>query len=167
MPSVSEIEFTDGSLLGKLEEADLNLSWDIVESADYYVLYALNEDKIIYHKEILWPDISEWLLPDALNGIVYLFSYKDMGEDSAEDDEIVASFSLAVTEGQSTPVPTAAPVQQIQASETQNKYMIIVDKADFTFAAFTCDENGEYTVLAAAFPTAIGTSDRMTPNGTF
>ncbi len=167
MPSVSEIEFTKDTLLGEFKEDDLNLSWNIVEDADYYVLYALNEYESIYHKEILWPDISEWLLPDALDGTVYLFSYKDMGKDGAQDDKIVDSFTLSVAKEQSTPDTFSTPLQQIQAAEPQNKYMIIVDKADFTFAAFTHDETGEYTLLAAAFPTAIGTSDRMTPNGTF
>ncbi len=167
MPLLAEIQFDSEKMTSVLEDDILTLSWDIVEGADYYVFYALNENDTLYHKDILWPDISSWLMPDAVNGTVYLFSYKDMGEDSAQDDEIIAAYSLSVVVSAPEPEQTPAPTEKTEADNVKNKYMIIVDKSDFTFGIFTYDESGEYTILVEAFPTAIGASDRMTPNGTF
>lgn len=166
IPQTNEIEI-DGKLVGETEEEQLYIYWEVVEDADYYVFCAMNDQDKIYHKEILWPDISEWLLNDVLNGNLYLFCYQDMGEDSAEDDELIATLALNIDIETPTPEPDTTPKPSNNSDEVLNKYMLIVDKADLTFSAFTYDENGEYTILIKSFPTAIGRSDRTTPLGTF
>jgi|GEM_PF-2755017 len=168
-PNIEEIELTKDILTGEFDNEQLNVSWQIVDDADYYVFCATNTKDTVYHKEILWPDIAEWFLPDALSGDVYLFCYKDMGEDSAEDDELITTYSLSVVkEVEEEPKATKKPVDNDEdEEEIQNKYYIIVDKDDYTFAVFTFDDDGNYTKLVKAFPTAIGRSSRMTPSGTY
>ena len=171
IPDIKEIEITSDVLSGEYGEDVLNVSWEIVEDADYYVFCAMNQKDVVYHKEILWPDISEWILPDIRDGNLYLFCYEDMGEDSAEDDILIQTYSMKITKPvDETPAPedTPAPTDIEETEEVVlNKYLIIVDKEDFTFGVFTYDDDGKYTILVEAFPTAIGRSARMTPNGTF
>lgn len=167
LPEINDIT-VDSKLVGEIEDEQLNIYWEVVDNADYYVFCAMNDKDKIYHKEILWPDISEWLLNDVSNGNVYLFCYEDMGEDSADDDKLIATLALNIDIATATPEPESTPKPSgDDEDEVLNKYMIIVDKADLTFAAFTYDENGEYAILVKAFPTAIGRSDRTTPVGTF
>ena len=170
LPDVEDIDIDSDVMDGEFDEDEiLNLTWDIVDDADYYVFCAKNSEDKTYHQEILWSDISEWFIPDVQAGCVYLFCYEDMGEDSAEDDKLIAAFSYSIEieeDEDPEPSPTKKPSEE-DDDEVQNKYYIIVDKEDFTFAAFTYDENGEYTKLVVAFPTAIGRSNRMTPNGSF
>jgi len=167
IPQINQIE-VKGKLVGEMDEGQLNVYWEIVDEADYYVFCAMNDDDQIYHKEILWPDISEWLLNDVSNGNVYLFCYEDMGEDNAEDDKLITTLAMDIHIETVTDEPETTPKpSDNNDNEVINKYTIIVDKSDFTFAAFTYDENGEYTILVEAFPTAIGRSERTTPNGTF
>lgn len=171
LPDVKTIEIQEDILEGEIIEDELNISWEIVEDADYYVFCVINKKSKVYHKEILWSDIGEWILTDVRDGsTVYLFCYQDMGEDSAEDDELIATFSMPVVidAPEETKSPEATPEASADPDEDiLNKYYIIVDKSDFTFSAFTYDDNGNYTILVKSFPTAIGRSSRMTPNGTF
>jgi len=166
IPDLKEIEYIPNSINIDQSDSGSEASWEVQESADYYVLCAANSDNQIYQKEILWPDISKWLIPEAVNGRIFLLCYQDMGEDSADDDMLISVLSADIKIEDELPEPTAKPIEETPA-EVKNTYMIIVDKADFTFGIFTYDSNGEYTVLVEAFPTAIGYSDRMTPNGTF
>lgn len=165
IPQINEINIDD-KLVGEMDDTQLNIYWEVVDDADYYVFCAANDDGKIYHKDILWPDISEWLLNDVKNGSVYLFCYKDMGEDSAKDDILITTLAMEIEIETETEQATPQPTDNV-SDEILNKYMIIVDKEDFTFAAFTYNGKGEYTILVEAFPTAIGRSDRTTPLGTF
>ncbi|MEX1376106.1 MAG: cadherin-like domain-containing protein [Eubacteriales bacterium] len=168
IPDVKKIEINEDALISEYQEDILSVSWEVVEDADYYVFCAMNEKDVVYHKEILWPDISEWMLPDIRDGNLYLFCYEDMGEDGAEDDKLIETYSVPIiSPAEDTPEPDATPAPKNTEEKVLNKYLIIVDKSDFTFAAFTYDEKGDYTILVKAFPTAIGRSARMTPNGTF
>ena len=168
LPVIDEIEMNDTAITGKIIDNTLSVFWEIIDNADYYVFCAVNAEDKIYQKEILWADIAEWLVPDVQQGNIYLFCYEDMGEDSSEDDEMIAAFSYNVIIENESPEPTATKKPDNDDSDSvKNKYYIIVDKEDFTFAIFTYDENGDYTILVKAFPTAIGRSDRMTPDGTF
>ncbi|MBN2879747.1 MAG: L,D-transpeptidase family protein [Clostridia bacterium] len=166
IPNLEEIDYISNSINIEQTESGAEASWEVQKNADYYVLCAANSANQIYRKEILWPNISQWLIPDTVSGRLFLLCYQDMGEDSTDDDTLITVLSADINVADELTEQTPAPIDE-NSTEIKNTYMIIVDKADFTFGIFTYDNKGEYTVLVTAFPTAIGYSDRMTPNGTF
>ncbi len=172
IPSISTLELIEGYIVSSEQEGNLKVSWPAVEDADYYVLCVLDDSDEILQKDILKIEIIEWEFPDFQGASVMLLCYKDMGEDSAQDDMLIGAYveniSPAATQKptSSTPKP-ASSTPKPTSSEPKNKYMIIVDKADHAFAAFTYDENGKYTKKVKEFPCALGRSSRMTPTGEF
>ncbi len=155
---LAELPILSGTIGYKVEYGSLIANWEPSSEADYCVLYALDANDVVYHKDILWADIDSWSISGIRHGSLLLLFYKDMGEKSAEDDELLKAILQ----------PIVADDSMFTANETlQNKYYIIVDKEDYTFAIFTYDENGEYTKLVKAFPCAVGRSARMTALGSF
>lgn len=132
------------------------VNWNEHADASYYVLAIYNSKYEEVQKDILWAEITSWQVPNFTSGKVVLYVYKDMGEASAADDQIIDIYSSEV-------LPVDGEV--ISFSPNRNKYYLIVDKSSFAFSVFTYDENGEYTVLLHTFPCALGTSDRMTTVG--
>ena len=160
---LAEVELGDltlesGTLEYTLSYDSLSADWDIIESADYNVLYALDENDVVYYKDILWPDIDSWSISNIRRGSILLLSFEDMGEDGIADDVLLATQFQKVV---------SIDALSSDGEPLQNKYYIIVDKEDFTMAVFTYDENGQYTKLVAAFPCAVGRSARMTALGVF
>ena len=155
------------------EEGTLSLLWNQSGAADYYLLYALDENGGALQTEILWPNTGGWNFGNFIGAAVMLLGYKDMGEDGMEDDTVVYSlvkhFELSpeetpeFTEGaKSTPKPPAAP----KPPAKPNKHYIIVDKSKFTFAIFEYEEETRaYTKRVNQFPCALGGS--ATPSGKF
>lgn len=158
IPEIGELELIENQI--KSTEK-ISLKWDMNEDADYYLLCILDDDGNIMQKEILWANITEWEIEDFSGSSVLLLSYKDMGEDNAEDDILIASYIVKIKSDK----------DQLTLNETgilpENKYHILIDKEDFTLAILTYDENLEYNKVVAVFPCALGRSSRMTPTGKF
>ncbi len=155
---LAELPISGSRIEYSVQYGSLLANWEISSKADYSVLYALDANDVVYYKDILWADIDNWSISGIRHGSLLLLFYKDMGEKSAEDDELIKAIYQ----------PIVADDSMFAANETlQNKYYIIVDKEDYTFAIFTYDENGEYTKLVKAFPCAVGRSARMTALGSF
>jgi hypothetical protein len=156
--NLADLTLENGTLEYTISFYSLNASWDIIEQADYNVLYALDENDVVYYKDILWPDIDSWPISNIRRGSIVLLSYEDMGEEGAQDDVLIKTqYQKVVSED----------ALLSDGQPLQNKYYIIVDKEDFTIGVFTYDENGLYTKQVAAFPCAVGRSSRMTALGTF
>ena len=154
----SALALQNDNLKYSIDYGSLTATWDIVESADYNVLYALDENDIVYYKDILWPDIESWMISHVRLGNILLLSYQDMGEAGTQDDVLIRAQNQKIVDGDNL-LNSDEPLQ--------NKYYIVIDKEDFTMAVFTYDEQGQYTNLVAAFPCAIGRSARMTALGVF
>lgn len=162
IPALEELDLTEGEINAAYDSESLLIGWNTEEPADYYLLCVLDDEGTILQKDILWGDILQWQLYGYSGSSVLLLSYKDMGEDSAADDELVGAYikdAAPMNSGDGTDKPIHI--------EGLNKYYIIVDKEDNAFAIFTYDENGEYTIKFAEYPCALGRSSRMTPLGTF
>ncbi len=169
IPDITTLSLIEDYIETELENDELTIKWAIDENADYYLLCVLGEDNNVLQKDILWPDIGEWMISDYQGQAILILSYKDMGEDSADDDELAAAYFSQIAaapthtpSGSEDPSPTEKP-----KDPSMNKYYIIVDKADNAFAIFTYDENGKYTKKVATFPCALGRSSRHTPTGKF
>lgn len=154
---LADLSLQSGTLKYTISLDSLTARWDIDESADYNVLYALDGNDVVYYKDILWPDIDTWSILNIRHGSILLLSFEDMGEAGTDDDVLLSAQYQKIVDGD----------ELLSDEPLQNKYYIIVDKEDFTIAIFTYDESGQYTKLVAAFPTAIGRSSRMTALGTF
>ena len=139
----------------------LTLSWEEQPDADYYLLCVLDEEKEIIQKEILWSNITEWEITNFYGAYVALLCYKDMGEDGADDDKLLSSYILEVDQKEDV------LLERLLDVSPEERYYIIVDKQDFSFAVLTLDENMEYTKVLATFPCALGRTSRMTPEGEF
>lgn len=169
IPTMSQIKPVEGYLKHTFEEGKLTVSWAEQKDSDYSVLCVLDEDGAVLQQDILWAEITQWEFPDFEGTSVLLLCYQDMGEDRSEDDNLTGSYILHIApEATPAPDPTSGNTKQIPKPEAKkNKYYIIVDKADHSFAVFTYDENGEYTDKVITFPCAVGRSSKMTPNGKF
>ena len=155
---LAELVLEEGTIEYNIEYGSLLAKWSPLTDADYCVLYALDANDIVYHKDILWADIESWTISGIRRGSLLLLFYKDMGEKGSDDDILLKSLHQ----------PLAADESMFTSEDNlQNKYYIIIDKEDFTIGIFTYEENGEYTKLVAAYPCAIGRSSRMTALGTF
>ncbi len=155
---LADLTLENGSLEYTISFYSLSASWNIIEQADYNVLYALDENDVVYYKDILWPDIDSWAISNIRRGSILLLSFEDIGEVGTQDDVLIdVQYQKVVSED----------ALQSDGQPLQNKYYVIVDKEDFTIAVFTYDENGLYTKLVDAFPCAIGRSARMTALGVF
>ncbi len=156
VPAIDTLELLEDNILATEK---ITLRWDRQEDADYYLLCVLDEDDNIIQKEILWANIVEWEISNFDGARVMLLSYKDMGDDNADDDKLLKSYILDTTpEQEEQPLLDVTP---------EDRYYILVDKEDFSFAILTLDENMEYTKVVATFPCALGRSSRMTPTGKF
>ena len=162
IPALDELDLTEGMINAAYDSESLLIGWNSIEQADYYLLCVLNEEGEVLQKDILWGDITYWQLYGYSGSSVLLLSYKDMGEDSAEDDVLKGAYFKEIV-----PVQSGDGDNSHIYIEGLNRYYIIVDKEDNAFAIFTYDENGEYTIKFAEFPCALGRSSRMTPLGTF
>lgn len=166
IPEPDELQSFELSLLAleadaieyKVEYGNLQANWDLVADADYCVLYALDANDVVYHKDILWADIESWTISGIRHGSLLLLFYQDMGEKGSDDDVLLKSLYQPIAADDSMFTPD---------DNLQNKYYIIIDKEDFTIGIFTYDEDREYTKLVAAYPCAIGRSSRMTALGVF
>ncbi len=172
MPEMVKLNLVEDYITSEIMGGTLIVRWPEKTDSDYSVLCVLDAKGNILIKEILWAEITEWELHDFAGASVLLICYKDMGEDSGEDDEIVGTYILnAAPAATPTPEPTdkaaKKPSSTPEPTQAQNKYYIIVDKADHSFSIFTYDEKGEYTKRVATFPCAVGRSSRTTPNGKF
>jgi lipoprotein-anchoring transpeptidase ErfK/SrfK len=137
------------------------IKWEVVESADYYLLCILDDDNNIVQKEILWANITQWEIANFEGKSFLLLSYKDMGKDQASDDKLISSYILQIESEDDE-------MQELRLEVTpEERYYILVDKEDFSFSIFTYDENMEYTNVIATYPCALGRSARMTPVGKF
>ena len=139
----------------------LTLSWKEQPDADYYLLCVLDEEKEIIQKEILWSNITEWEITNFYGSYAVLLCYKDMGEDGTDDDKLINSYILEVDHKEDV------LLERLLDVNPEDRYYIIVDKQDFSFAVLTLDENMEYTKVLATFPCALGRTSRMTPEGEF
>jgi lipoprotein-anchoring transpeptidase ErfK/SrfK len=176
IPVLGSLTLTEGYITSETTDAGLNVSWTGDNGADYNLLCILDAEGNVLQKDILRPDITEWNFTDYTGAGLLLISYKDMGEDSAGYDTMLGAYYVEVAAPEPTPTetakPTTKPTHQAASptpapTETLNKYFIIVDKSDNTFAVFTYDENGEYTDKVVQFPCALGRTSRLTPVGTF
>lgn len=158
IPDIDTLDLVEDSIIATNK---LNISWDINPDADYYLLCILDGENNVLQKEILWANIAEWEVADFEGINILLLSYKDMGEDSAQDDNLIDSYFLTLEKETSA-------IKNIDAEIIpEKKYYILVDKEDFAFSILTYDENLEYTKVIATFPCALGRSSRMTPTGKF
>ena len=156
LPDPETIRVTENKLNVEITSEVSVVNWDEYADASYYVLAVYNSNYEEVQKDILWSNITTWQVPDFTSGKVILYVYKDMGEDSAEDDEIIDIYAYEV-------LPVNG--EEVSFSPARNKYYLLVDKESFALGVFTYDENGEYTVLLHTFPCAIGSSDRLTTVG--
>lgn len=154
IPEYDKIQFTKQFEKTEYnEQGALSVEWQPVSGIDYYVLCVTDDDNNIIRKEILWPDTSDWDFAAFEGTGLMLLAYKDMGQDSMEDDLIAEAFSAKIEPFYSEP------------SESKD-YKIIVDKEDCTFAIFEFEQkSGDFTKLIDQFPCALG--GPATPSGTF
>lgn len=158
IPDIDTLEISE-NYISATEKITLN--WEEQEEADYYLLCILDDDKNIIQKEILWSNITEWEIANFDGSHVLLLCYEDMGQEGTDDDILVESYMLDVKKEEDA-------LQQMMLNVTpEDRYLIIVDKEDFSFAVLTLDEDMEYTRVVATFPCALGRSTRMTPTGRF
>jgi lipoprotein-anchoring transpeptidase ErfK/SrfK len=177
IPEISELAFTGGHMICEWNENILYVSWTPVENADYYLLCVLDGGNNILQRNILYGDISKWEFTDFEGAALLMLCYKDMGEDNADDDELVVSYREEIAP-LVTPEPSPSPTETATAKPTEkpttkptakpkNKYYIIVDKADHSFSIFKLDKDGAYTIKVKTFPCALGRTSRQTPTGKF
>ena len=127
-----------------------------IDSLDLIKSNITAEEKL----NLSWANITEWEILNFSGVKVVLLCYKDLGEEGAEDDKLLASYMLEIIDEKEE----EAVLIDVTPEE---RYRILVDKEDFSFAILTLDENMEYTQVIATFPCALGRSTRMTPTGTF
>ena len=92
-PSPKYLWLTDDYLSAAYDSESLIVGWETVEQADYYALCVLDEAGEVMQRDILWANISMWQLYDFSGDSVLLIAYRDMGQDSADDDMIVGAYN--------------------------------------------------------------------------
>jgi|LSQX01.1.fsa_nt_gb hypothetical protein len=137
-------------------ELGYSLFWTLDEKADYYI-FCSSENGAEYHPlQILSPEVGQWeYMAKDVAGFMVL-AYTDDNREGTEDDELILAYRSPMYE------PVIDPNAPADTGDNPtDKYKIIVDKEDCAFAVFEKDGDGEYTVMVATFPAALG--GRKTP----
>lgn len=141
-------------------DSGYRLDWISVPEADYYIFCASYNGAEYIPLQILSPSVLQWeYIHKDVAGFMIL-AYTDNEQEGMADDVMKLACRSQIFEPQTTPEPPKDGGNGVPEKQSE-KYKIIVDKEDCAFAVFEKDENGEYTVMVANFPAALG--GRKTP----
>lgn len=171
VPELTALNYTSDGLSALATEEGYEIKWDAVLNADYYILCYSTDGTTYTATQILSSDIIQWKYMDVGVTGFMLLAYQDHALEGMEEDTLLRSYLFEMIKPTPTPTPkpkgpkaTATPTP-VPTAKPLNTYKIIVDKADSAFGVFTYDASGQYTVLVATYPAALGGS--KTPTGTF